>query len=304
MKKIFLFFFLLVGILAFAQQNPNNKPAQQPTYSQTEIDLKLQLQERDLQLVLQQQKLELEGLQKEFSKQKEELNASIDRQDKYVHVAEQNLSSWIAGFGIWIGFLTIVFSILSWLLNKNSRKYLKESEAELEKTKLLKQEIEAITEKAQGHLCDIEKNKNESDELVKNMYHTLPENQSPERKKEIAEAAKKLDQTKPEAELTAEEWFIKGYNAHVEKKYKEAINYYQKSTELNPNNASAYNNWGVSLFDLFMLTKEEKLLEDCIEKYQQAISLDSNFELAKNNMNEAIFKIDELRAQNASQQQS
>ncbi|MBP0021974.1 MAG: tetratricopeptide repeat protein, partial [Cyanobacteria bacterium SBLK] len=65
-------------------------------------------------------------------------------------------------------------------------------------------------------------------------------------------------------------------------KLEEAIEAYQQAIRLNPNYATAYNNWGAALFD-------QGKLEEAIEAYQQAISLNPNYATAYNNWGAALF---------------
>jgi tetratricopeptide (TPR) repeat protein len=49
-------------------------------------------------------------------------------------------------------------------------------------------------------------------------------------------------------QLTAEDWFQKGYNADEMEEYDNAILYYQKAIAIDPDDATAYNNMGVAYY--------------------------------------------------------
>jgi len=73
--------------------------------------------------------------------------------------------------------------------------------------------------------------------------------------------------------MTAEEYFDKGYNCHNKGDYKEAIEYYNKTIELDPNYIEVYCNRGAAK----CILKEYKA---AIKDYNKAIELDSNYAIA------------------------
>jgi tetratricopeptide (TPR) repeat protein len=111
---------------------------------------------------------------------------------------------------------------------------------------------------------------------------------------EIAQLRKEFDSTKSENEklakqkeyivasdnLSASDWFQKGYNAAELKEYDNAILYYQKSIDLNPNNASPYINLGLAYHDKGNLDK-------AIQVLQKAIDLNPQNSMAFNNLGAA-----------------
>ena len=74
-------------------------------------------------------------------------------------------------------------------------------------------------------------------------------------------------------EYSSYDWFSKGYNAQLEKKYSDACFYYQKTIELKPDDVAAYNNWGLALTDSARKKDDEFLYYEGIEKYKKAIEL-------------------------------
>ena len=57
--------------------------------------------------------------------------------------------------------------------------------------------------------------------------------------------------------------------------FNEAIEEYQKTTELDPDYVDAYNNWGIALANL-------KKYEEAIEKYKKALEIDPDYVYAYN----------------------
>ena len=75
---------------------------------------------------------------------------------------------------------------------------------------------------------------------------------------------------------TATEYFKSGYDKAAAKDYYGAISDYNKSIEINPNNADAYYNRGISKSDL-------KDYYGAISDYTKAIELDPNYASAYTN---------------------
>lgn len=84
-------------------------------------------------------------------------------------------------------------------------------------------------------------------------------------------------------ELTAEDWFQKGYNAAEIGEYDNAILYYQKSIEINPGKANPYYNMGVNY-------QKKKNYNKAIELYRKVIEIDSYYADAYYNMGIAHTK--------------
>ena len=71
----------------------------------------------------------------------------------------------------------------------------------------------------------------------------------------------------------AKYWFDKGNEAYDSGDFEEAIKCYKKATELNPEDAGAFNNWGNALGGLARIKKDELLFREAIEKYKKATEL-------------------------------
>jgi tetratricopeptide (TPR) repeat protein len=77
--------------------------------------------------------------------------------------------------------------------------------------------------------------------------------------------------------LSAADWFQKGYNALEVKEYDNAILYYQKAIELNPNFFAAYYSLGIAY-------KLKGNFDKAIQSYEKAIELNPNFSDAYYNL--------------------
>lgn len=181
---------------------------------------------------------------------------------------------WLNVLGIWLTIIGILAPFGAIWLNHKINKNIKDSQ------ELLDKEIKNVTDQVKNKLL-------ESDRLLTEMrgFHRNAEISA----SEIQDLAKKAssgsltpeDSQKlkndsndlkniPENQLTANDWFIKGLNAHSQKEYHDAITYFNNAIKLNNNEASnsqIYSNRGVAKFNL-------GLNDDAIRDYDKAISLD------------------------------
>jgi len=105
-----------------------------------------------------------------------------------------------------------------------------------------------------------------------------------------------------EMDSTIESLINKGNELYKDKNYKEAIECYEKATQLDPNNASAFYGCGNALSELAKNNKDESLFRNAFENYEKAILLNPNnasvfygygnalSELAKINKDESLFR--------------
>jgi superkiller protein 3 len=119
---------------------------------------------------------------------------------------------------------------------------------------------------------------------------------------EAARLRKELEQTKNEQQrlalqkgyqqsadaLSAEEYFTRGENAYVNRLYELAIEYYQKTIEIDPNNAAAYSDMGDAYDEL-------EDYRGAIRCYQKVIEIDPNNAYAYNNMGIAYYYLEDYR---------
>jgi len=302
MKNILTLLLLVLSLNAFAQQ-PAQK--QQPnTYTQTEVDLKLQQQE-------------LKSLQKDMAAQKEAIKESIDRQERYIQKTDKNVSWWIAAFGILVALIGIGITIFGIIINQrtkrsqrgieieagNVRNLRRDVEEEARNINSLKNEIntqkieiEKIKDEAQIHLNEIKKKTEDLDKLVKETTEKISSNKelSPQEKEEVQKVVEEIKETKTEAKYSADDWFLKGYNAQMEKKHDDARFYYQKVIDLDPNDAATLNNLGNALTNLAKQKNDEPLHYEAIKKYKKATELNPNDAAAYNNWGIALVGIAQL----------
>ena len=130
------------------------------TYSQTEVDLKLQLQQNDVK-----------GLQKDFDALQLSINNQIEenicKQDKYIQIIDKRIDRILVFIGILV---TIIVFILGYWFKQQIKESEKEVKAELEKIKVIKAEIEEeknVIEEIKTKVKEILESVQESEERVK-----------------------------------------------------------------------------------------------------------------------------------------
>ena len=93
----------------------------------------------------------------------------------------------------------------------------------------------------------------------------------------------------------AEYWVNKGKEFYKAKNYKEASQCYDKAVQLDPNNASAFDNWGTAISDLAKIKQDVPLFENAFEKYEQATRIDPNYASAFYNWGIALYDLAEIK---------
>lgn len=135
-KKILFLVLLLLNISAYAQQS----------YSQTEVDLKLELQKKEMDEKLT-----------ELKNEKDKVDVKIIEQDKRLAETQGRLSKIIDIFGLLIAAFTILVTIAGFFMDKNNKKKRREIEDDFERLKeesekqmdYIRQHVQLVTEKAQ-----------------------------------------------------------------------------------------------------------------------------------------------------------
>ncbi len=93
-------------------------------------------------------------------------------------------------------------------------------------------------------------------------------------------------------------WGIALYNLakqnNDESLYKESFIKYEKATNLNPKDDSAFNNWGTALSDLAQLNNDESLYKESFTKYEKATNLNPKDDFAFNNWGNALSDLAQL----------
>lgn len=135
-KRIIILLLLALSITTHAQN----------TYSQTEVDLKLELQQKGMD----EKFLELKN-------EKDKVDIKIIEQDKRLAETQGRISKIIDIFGVIIAGLTILVTIAGFFMDKNNKKKRQEIEDEFDKLKMdsekqidyIRQHAQLVAEKAQ-----------------------------------------------------------------------------------------------------------------------------------------------------------
>lgn len=135
-KRILTLLFFTLSITTYAES----------TYTQTEVDLKFELQQKEMD-----EKLLV------LKNEKDKADIKIVEQDKRLAETQSRLSKIIDLFGIIIAGLTILVTVAGFFIDKNNKKKRKEVEDEFEKLKMdnekqmnfIRQHAQLVAEKAQ-----------------------------------------------------------------------------------------------------------------------------------------------------------
>ncbi len=105
-------------------------------------------------------------------------------------------------------------------------------------------------------------------------------------------------------ESRALKYFIEGLEQHLQKDFEKAIEKYEIATDVHPEFASAYANWGTSLLDLARLQADAGLFQQSFEKFQEAVRLDPEYSNAYNNWGNSLADLAKLQTDAGLFQQS
>jgi superkiller protein 3 len=155
-------------------------------------------------------------------------------------------------------------------------------------TYYIKAEMTVDPKDLERRIAEVINDKQKTQELEESRKRTLAA------ETEVARLRKELEESKNEQQrlvlqakyqqtadaLSAEEYYTKGFNARENGFNALAIEYYQKTIALNPNNAKAYNNMGNAYNDL-------KKHGEAIRCFQEAIAIDPNLATVYVNMGNA-----------------
>ena len=120
--------------------------------------------------------------------------------------------------------------------------------------------------------CQNQSTKKDPTALLTEIKDIDPRDISAELKAEVEAAAKGIADPK-----TADDFFLKAYAAQMNGNYGKAIEYYQKVIELRPDDATTYNNMGIS-YDY------NQDYDDAIESFEKAVALKPDYSEAYLNM--------------------
>ena len=196
-------------------------------------------------------RMELERLKEgNYEKAMESANRSIDL---------ANLILYTVGF---IVALMTALGIFSYIKTGQIRK---KAEKEWAETRKLKEDAETFVKDIRAIHEEVKEARREIDE----------------KKRSIDKSEKSVEETK--TEVSAISYFTEGNRFYSQKEYDRAIENYRKATELKPDYAQAYYNWGVALGELGRYEEE-------IERYRKAIELKPDYAEAYVNWGVALEK--------------
>lgn len=262
MFRLVLLSIILSSTVAFAQQ----KDQKMQTYTQTEIDLKLQLQEQKIETLTNYIKEQQSTINEKIAQQNEHLNEVCNNYSNHISL----WSAWMTGISL---AATIILFGMGFFINWRFKTISEEVNEEVE---ILRNQVESISKMEKTSKESLEKIKENERQILEITGKYSPQEVSEKDKKEISEFVDEINKTTPESELTEEDWFIKGYNAQIKQQHEDACFYYKKATELNPKYTSAYNNWGLALSYLARIKSDDALYAEAIEKYKKAVELSPN----------------------------
>ncbi len=233
--------------------------------------------------------LELERLENRLSKQINESKKNLEdyeriieiKADAHRKVVENRLSDyrWFAG---------IIVALLGLLLALGGKAYIRYSVGKKIDAKI-KEVMDDLKPEGQ-----IQKRLDEFDKELSLLLQqkaqestakNLPAEEMTQTEKEIINKAAEERKKKPEAEYTADDYFLWGYDAGMEGKHEKAVEHYQQATEKEPNNYVAWNNKGYALSDL-------ERYEEAMAAYDKAIEIKSDFHEAWYNKGDALFDLE------------
>ena len=77
--------------------------------------------------------------------------------------------------------------------------------------------------------------------------------------------------------------------------FEKGIEFFKIATEFDPNNAEAFNNWGIALYYLAKMKQDESLFEQAFEKNQEAVRLNPEYANAFNNWGNALSDLAKMK---------
>lgn len=250
MKKYLWIVLFFITNLGFAQ------PSVDLTKSNTNNNLMIQLVDSKLANVNNK----LTAVEQSNKDDIADLKARMDEKlaDKFKQLDDKG-----ADVGWWLAFIGIIMAIATFVV----------AAIQIVSTFGLM----SLRKEADRLLKQIRDNHKESVELTKKQKEMLenPPTEVTEQNKQDIEKINDILLEKPENQLTAKNWFIRGINAQEQKEYYEAITYYNHVIKLNPTNKLAeyaYNNRGNAKSKL-------KQYEEAIKDFNRAIELDPNDEM-------------------------
>lgn len=253
-------------------------------YTRTETDLKIQLQQQ-----------EIDALRKELESTEVSVKESLDRQEQYVKDIQTSSSNYISTINTFMTIIAVVIAALGFVGFWKLREYKQRAKKEIDEIKKIKCDVEKAKEEGHEHLVGIIADHDESAKLVEEISKMAADKKlTPQREKDLDETVKKINETKPEARLTAKDWFLKGYEAQAKNELKNACYFYSMSVQ-KEETPSAYNNWGNALLDLAKMKGDESLCRESLEKYAKAAELNPTDFAVYNNWGRGLTILAEMK---------
>jgi tetratricopeptide (TPR) repeat protein len=148
--------------------------------------------------------------------------------------------------------------------------------------------MKGISDVTEFSLDELLKSIDERKEKLKEAYIKFDQKYSKESLKDYAEELKEDVKENLNEKLSANDYFIMGYEESDKTNYSLAEKYYRESIRLNPHNAFVYTNLG------YLLYRNNKNLDEAKVLYKKAIEIDPNDYIAYNNLGNLLAK-DESR---------
>lgn len=260
------------------------KQTEPEAYTRTETDLKIQLQQQ-----------EIDALRKELESTEISVKESLDRQEQYVKDIQTSSSNYISTINTFMTIIAVVIAALGFVGFWKLREYKQRAKKEIDEIKKIKCDVEKAKEEGHEHLVGIIADHDESAKLVEEISKMAADKKlTPQREKDLDETVKKINETKPEARLTAKDWFLKGYEAQAKNELKNACYFYSMSVQ-KEETPSAYNNWGNALLDLAKMKGDESLCRESLEKYAKAAELNPTDFAVYNNWGRGLTILAEMK---------
>jgi tetratricopeptide (TPR) repeat protein len=224
MRKLIFILLLLICLPLFFLTG-------QERYTKNEVDLKIEMEKIQIQKDMELFQKEIDYFRRELAQQKSDYEYRANQQDDKIANRNDYISIILTCLSIFLVFAIAFTGVFSY------RKIKTIVEKELNEIKQIKGEIEThldeiknLKKVAVEETEEIIKQNKTAKEMIASLQGIPPKEQTPETIQNVAAFVETIA-TKPEDELTDDEWFIKGYNADLQNDYLEAERCYKKAIE-------------------------------------------------------------------------
>ncbi len=181
----------------------------------------------------------------------------------------------------WFGMLIVVLlgalgsALIKETVTRRVDSRINEVVEKLKPEEKIQNRIDELYKTIESHKQDIERLKQRAEKelqlKIEEIKNIRPEEMTPEQKGVVEELVEEIEE-KPEEEYSADDYFMRGFQARMAGKFEDAIKYYQKAIRLTPT-PNAYYNLGISYFDIGEY-------DQAIEATEKAIQLKPDFSSA------------------------